>query len=145
MLDENSARKLEKYFRNASTTFLKKKTLREYVSNLCKYLELPVPRIVVVRDKDFSVERGMEILAYFSVNSDDHPYIVFYRKGMVRVHIKHEIIHYIQFLQDGLKNFTDPELDEEYEMEAELLQECSEEELKLRMSIRSLVTILSRD
>jgi len=144
MLDERSIMKLEKYFERASNTFLKKRTLREYTNNLCEYLELPKLRIIIVTSKDFSHEEGIDILAYFSVNCDNRPYMVFYKKGMRRLYVKHEIIHYIQFLQDGLESFVDPELDLEHEMEAEMLQEYSEKDLKLRIPIRNLVQIFKQ-
>tara|TARA_R110000824_G_scaffold38165_10_gene116902 strand:- start:2346 stop:2783 length:438 start_codon:yes stop_codon:yes gene_type:complete len=144
MLDADYAKKLEKYFQQASHTFLKKHTLREYINNLCAYLELPKLRIIVVQNKDYGYDEGIDLLAYFAVNTEGRPYVVFYKKGMARAHVKHELIHYVQFLQDGSEKFHDPELDPEYEMEADLLQDYSEKELQFKVSVRNLVNILGR-
>lgn len=144
MLDIDYAKKLERYFSKASNTFLKKSTLRKYITNLCAYLELPKLRIIVIPEKDYGHEQGIDVLAYFSVSTEERPYVVFYKKGMKKTYIKHEIVHYMQFLQDGSERFHDPKLNEEYEIEAELLQEYSEKELQVSISIRNLITTVRK-
>jgi hypothetical protein len=134
---------LERYFAKASDSFRKKGTLRTYIHNLCDYLKVPRLKIIVNLSKEHKKENGKDILAYFSVSSDEQPYVVFYSQGMKKSCVKHEIVHYMQYLQDGQEDFNDPSLDLGYEQEAEALEVLSEYELKTRLMYRRIVKILT--
>jgi hypothetical protein len=137
--------KLERYFDKIGKTFRKKQTLKTYIDSLCDYLEIPRLKVFIFKNKKYKEEDDIHVYAYFSISDSGKPYMVFYKQGMACRAAKHEVVHYIQYLQDGSDRFLNPIYDEEYEIEAHILELCSERELKFRSSIRKFVSIGSKE
>ena len=120
-------------FKSYPTYFKKRTRARKYFNSLLKYLNLPKVTLYL-RDENHSLdnERGI-----FKLNKNGQPYICLWKQGWDRATIKHEVIHYFQWLSEP--NFWDSSEDDEgdmFEKEAYSLEELDEDSLKLYLEFR---------
>ena len=118
-----------------------RKSVRTYFYSLLDYLGLPrIP--LYAREEPTSSED--DAWGIFNLDKNKEPYIVLWKDGWTSSIIKHEVIHYLQFLLYGEKFLyvvSDPD---PYELEAEALENLSRVRLKKYVNSRLIIRDLQK-
>lgn len=122
----------EHNFEKYSESFNKKNTLRKYFNELLNYLEIPKPKLYI-RVEGTSSEG---FVGTFSTDKNGSPYVCLWRGGWNRFTVRHEIIHYYQFLCHGVKIWETSGEEDPFEKEAKSLEVLDEASLKMYTEFR---------
>lgn len=103
--------------------------------------ELGLPKIkLIIRKEPFCKSKKKRLkgsVGIFDTGKKGKPYIVLWKEGWNDETIKHELIHYVQFLVDGERIFsTSNDDDDLFEKEAYVAQGLPIEELKQYVKFR---------
>ena len=115
-------------YKKRKAIFNTREQVREYFYALCDFLKLPHVKVYVLNRRG---EDDIQYLhGYFMLGRKNSPYVVIYSTGWDRGTVKHELIHFAQYVQDGHNRFFEEKYGEHYEQEAQYLETFSEDELE---------------
>jgi hypothetical protein len=122
------------------STYRKIKTVKKAFRDYLSLLNFPPIRLIVKETDMAATKEYAGSFGIFSVDKSGKPYIVLWRLGWRDDIIKHELIHYMQYLVDGDKvlktgNLEEPQEDL-FEKEAYSLMDLPDLDLAMYIQFR---------